>query len=115
MRAYIKKLQEKDDDKKKQILFWFMFCSMSIVIFIWIYGLGVRFTKPSLKEQTKEDMKPFKIFSNSISDAIKGVGASVIKAPSLKNETSINENVSNDDLIKEGEKQVDLIPVEHTN
>ena len=111
MREYIKKIQAKDEDKRKQILLWLMIGSMSVVSVVWAYSLGMRFGGPKIKEQTKEDLKPFKLFSNSISDAMKNVGASVGNAPSVN---KIKEQQEVSTPVEEG-KQIDLIPVEYTN
>ncbi len=111
MKEYIKKLQAKDEEKRKLIMLWFMIGSMSLVSIIWIYSLGVRFGDPKIKEQTKEDIKPFKMFSNSISNTIKNVGASVGSAPSVDKLKESQEKIK---PVDEGE-QIDLIPVEYTN
>ena len=105
MRAYIRKIQAKKESTRKQILALSMIVSMSLVVFIWVYSLGVRFGNPEVKDQASEDIKPFKLFSNTISDTFKNVGASVGKAPSVN---KIQDEVKND-------KQVELIPVEYTN
>ncbi len=112
MRDYIKKLQAKDEEKRKVILLWFMIFSMSIVSLIWAYSLGVRFGSPKIKEQTKEDIKPFKIFSNSISNTIKNVGASVGNAPSVNKLKESKEKVK---ISENKGEQIDLIPIEYTN
>lgn len=107
MRQYIKKLQGKEEYKRKQIFVGVMTVCMSFVVFVWMYGLGVRFGNPEIKTQTEEDIKPFKLFSNSLSDTFNNISASVGKAPSsdqAKNDIKINE-----------EKQIDLIPVEYSN
>ena len=99
MRAYIKKLQSKSEDTRKLIFVCALILSMSFVSFIWIYNLGTRFGSPDITTQTNEDIKPFKLFSNSISDTYKNMSASVGK---------ITAN-------KESDKQINLIPVETTN
>jgi hypothetical protein len=107
MRQYIKKLQAKEEGKRKQIFAGVMIVAMSFVALIWVYSLGVRFGDGKVKTQAREDIKPFKLFSNSISDTFKNVSASVGKAPSVD---KISSEISN-----ENEKQIDLIPVEYPN
>lgn len=107
MRQYIKKLQAKDESKRKQIFAGVMIVSMSVVGFIWIYSLGVRFGSPKVAVQADEDIKPFKLFSSTFSNTIKNIGASVGKAPSTS-EIPKEETVSQ-------EKQIDLIPVDYSN
>lgn len=99
MRAYIKKLQSKSEDTRKLIFIGLLILCMSFVSFIWIYNLSTRFTDPEIITQANEDIKPFKLFSNSISDTYNNMSASVKKI-------TTNE---------EPEKQIDLIPVETTN
>lgn len=93
MRKYIKKLQSKSEDTRKLIFVGSLIVCMSFVSFIWIYNLGNRFGNPQVKEQANADIKPFKLFSNSISDTYKNVSASVGKIS----------------------PEIDLIPVENTN
>ena len=99
MRAYIKKLQSKSEDTRKLIFVCLLILSMSFVSFIWIYNLGTRFADPEVVTQANEDIKPFKLFSNSISDTYKNMSASIGKITTNKAEV----------------KQIDLIPVETTN
>ncbi len=107
MRQYIKKIQSKSEDTRKLIFVGVLILSMSFVSFVWIYSLGQRFGNPEIKEQAREDIKPFKLFSNSLSNTYKSLGASVEKA-SIVNEIKKETEVKT-------QKQVDLIPVEYTN
>lgn len=107
MRAYIKKLQSKEESTRKQILVGAMIGSMSIVGLIWFYSLGVRFGNEEVKEQVSQDIKPFKLFSNSIKDTYNNISASVGSIPS-KNNTKV-------EVDPKLEKQIELIPVEYTN
>ena len=107
MRAYIKKIQSKSEETRKQIFLATMVVSMSIVGFIWFYSLGVRFGDHVVKEKTEQDIKPFKLFSDSISNTFKNIGASVGKAPTVD---KVKEEVES-----KPEKQIDLIPVEYSN
>lgn len=108
MRAYIKKLQSKKEDTRKQIFLGAMIVAMSFVTFVWVYSLGVRFGDPVAKEKTNEDIKPFKLFTDSISNTYKNIGASVGKAPTT-------DIIPQEEVNTESEKQIDLIPVEYSN
>lgn len=103
MRAHIKKLQSKSEDTRKLIFVGTMIVCMSFVSFVWIYGLGVRFGNPEVKQQADEDIKPFKLFGDSISSTYKNVSASVGKIK------------LNKDPVATPDKQVDLIPSEKIN
>ncbi len=110
MRAYIKKLQGKNEDTRKMIFTGTMIVSMSIVGLVWFYSLGTRFDS-SVKEQANNDIKPFQLFGNSIKDTIKNVTASVGRAPTIKEVVTTKEEPAS----SAGEKQIDLIPIEYTN
>lgn len=99
MRAYIKKLQSKEEDTRKLILVGAMIVCMSVVVFIWILTFSTRLNSPRVKEQAQEDIKPFKLFSNSMKNTYNNMSA------------SLGEITSN----KKPEKQIDLIPVENVN
>ncbi|NVN97630.1 hypothetical protein HXX01_05420 [Candidatus Nomurabacteria bacterium] len=107
MRQYIKKLQSKNEDTRKLIMVGSLIVCMALVSFIWIYNLGTRFGDPKVATQTNEDIKPFKLFSNSLSDTYKNISASVGKA-------KISDEAQKDTEVKE-ENKVDLIPVEYNN
>jgi hypothetical protein len=104
MRAYIKKLQAKDEIVRKQIFAGLMVVSMAFVGFIWIYNLGDRLDHKA-KEQVREDVKPFKLFANSLSSTYKNISASVGNISTSKTEEKKVEEVK-------PQKQVDLIVVE---
>ena len=117
MRAYIKKLQSKSEDTRKLIFTASLIISMSIVVLIWVYSLGVRFGNPEVKVQANEDIKPFKLFTNSISDVYKNMSASVGKiytSNSISNTVTEVKNY-NEEIKAVSDKQIDLIPVEYTN
>jgi len=85
MKQYIKKIQAKDEDTRKFIFVSSMIICMALVAFVWIYNLTTRFSDPKVATQANQDIKPFKLFTNSISDTYNNVNASVDKAS-----TSIN-------------------------
>lgn len=99
MRQYIKHLQSKEEHVRKQILIVSVAISMVLVSFVWIYSLGARFS-PTVADQTNQDVKPFKMFGDSIASTLKNIGASV---------GSIN--FSKKDSTPE-QKQIRLIPVD---
>lgn len=107
MRTYIKKLQAKPEEVRKQILAGSLVVIMSFVCFIWVSSIGPKFSKEKTAK-ISEDLKPFALFGQSITDTYTNVTASVgsIKT-SLKNEEPVIEEKL------EIEKQIDLIPVEY--
>jgi len=107
MRTYIKKLQSKPEHIRKQIFFGSLVVCMAFVSFIWIGTLGNKFNKETAIK-TEEDIKPFALFGQSISDTYGSVKASVgsISLPKDKEETK-NETKN------ENGKMIELIPVEY--
>lgn len=104
MRAYIKKLQSKSESTRKQILVGSLIISMSFVCLIWVNSLGYKFNKGN-STQAQENIKPFALFGQTISDTYSNVTASVGNiSSSLKKEEP-----------KTPEKVIDLIPVEYNN
>ncbi|MBK5215548.1 MAG: hypothetical protein JJE53_01930 [Candidatus Pacebacteria bacterium] len=104
MRTYIKKLQSKSEDTRKQILLGAMIVSMSLVAVIYIGSFSNNFNEEK-SLQAKEDIKPFSLFSKSISETYNNISASV------GNITQEKEKIE-ESIKKETEKQIDLIPVE---
>lgn len=104
--SYIKKLQSKSEDSRKQILAVSMLLSMSLVVMIWVYGLSDLFTPKTNAETARanNEMKPFKVFANSITDTYENITASVGKISSKK-DTKI-------EVAEPAQKQIDLIQVE---
>lgn len=101
--SYIKKLQSKSEDTRKQILMVSIVVSMSIVVMVWMYGLGNFFSNKT-EAQASNETKPFTLFADSISETYQNISASVGKITSKK---EIKAEVP-------AEKQIDLIQIEHT-
>ena len=76
MHPYIKKLRSKPDHIKKSILAFALIVSMSLVSMVWFFSLGNRFNNKTA-EKTREDIKPFSMLGDSISNAVKNISASV--------------------------------------
>lgn len=104
MRTYIKKIQSKSEDTRKQILVGSLILCMSFVGFIWISSFGSKFNNESA-DKAQEDIKPFSLFGKSISDTYKNVSASVGNISSLNK--SAEESVP-----VETRKQIDLVVVQ---
>ena len=101
MREYIRKLRSKKESTRKRLLTTWMVISMFVVGSVWILGLGNHFNQ-KVAMKTRDDVRPFKLFANSISKTYKNITASVGNIPSLKKDYSNQEN----------KKQIDLEVVE---
>lgn len=106
MRTYIRKLQGKPEHVRKQILFGSLVVCMLFVVSVWVGSLGYKFNKNN-SAKVQEDIKPFALFGQTISNTYNNISASVGSASSSVNkEKKIEEKVKN-------EKQIDLIPIEY--
>lgn len=103
MRTYIKKLQSKPEHIRKQILFSSLIVCMAFVSFVWIGTFGHKFNKEN-SVKTKEDIKPFALFGQTISNTYSNVKASV---------GNISLPIKKDEIKKEEGKMIELIPVEY--
>ena len=99
MRQYIKNLQQKDESVRKQILVASVAVSMIIIGSLWIYSLGARFDT-TVAEQVNTDVKPFKLFGDSVSSTIHNISASVGSISFSKKDEATPK------------KQVKLIPID---
>lgn len=105
MHTYIKKLQSKEEDSRKQILIVSLVLAMIIVGSIWVYSLTDRFSGDNAVANTTADdssVKPFALLKDSIASTYENISASVGKFSS-----SIKP------VDQPGQKQVDLIVVDH--
>jgi hypothetical protein len=109
MQAYIKNLQSKPEHVRKQILIVSLALSMVVVGFIWFYGLTDRFivsaqmSSVAAADGVKEE-SPFKLFSNSISNAYQNITASVGNITLPTSDAKVNTDAKG--------KQIDLIVVD---
>ena len=108
MRTYIKKLQAKKESTRKQILAGSLVVCMSLVGLVWVGSLGYKFSKENTAK-AQEDIKPFALFGQTISNTYNNVTASVGNISSSKQETPKAE------VKVETQKVIDLIPVENPN
>jgi hypothetical protein len=104
MRQYIKKLQSKPEVVRKQIMFGFIAVSMSIVVLIFISTIGHRFGPQNIAK-VQDDIKPFALFGQAVSNTYNNISASVGNIKSIDNQSEEQKN-------KTDEKQIDLIPVQ---
>jgi hypothetical protein len=107
MNSYIRNLQSKPVEVRKQMLVASLVVSMAFVGVVWVYGLTERFGNNSedvATEKKDNSLAPFKVFANSISNAYTNISASVGQISSKEN-TAV-------DTPKTEQKQIELIPVE---
>ncbi len=100
MYSYIKKLQSKQEHVRKQILVGSMIVCMSFVIVVWGYSLNDSYTTRQVAT-TDNSVKPFTLFSNSVTNAFTNISASVGSISFSKKEQ-----------VAPQPKQIDLIVVQ---
>lgn len=110
MRAYVKKLQNKSEESRKQILFFTMVISMSLVAGVFIYGLGSQFREIAKKEEAQNKTTgPFRLMADSISKSYKNMTASAFNSMPNKQDRELLNSVVPE--IPEG-KQIELIVID---
>lgn len=114
MRTYIKKLQSKSENTRKQILVGSLVICMSFVGLIWINSLGYKFSQEN-SAKVQEDIKPFALFGQTISNTYNNITASVGNISSLKKDLPMQTGESKTVKEVKTEKRIDLIPVEYSN
>lgn len=93
MHPYIKKLRSKPDHIKKSILAFALIVSMSLVSMVWFFSLGNRFNNKTA-EKTREDVKPFSMLGDSISNAVNNISASVGNISGIKDKITETPTVT---------------------
>jgi lipopolysaccharide export LptBFGC system permease protein LptF len=99
MYSYIKNLQTKTENTRKQILVGSLIVSMSFVFLIWVTTFGQK-SEAKIAKETQEQ-KPFSLLSSSFSETYNNISASV---------GNISKNTKEK---KKNEKVIELIPVEY--
>lgn len=110
MRKYIKQIQQRSIEGRKQIFVITMIVLMSLVFIVWIFGLGYRFSsnnKKNIKE--KETIQPFTILKNTFVDTYKNINESFLNIPKIKIDETKQE--VNDDT--SSQNNINLINVEN--
>ncbi|KKQ35662.1 MAG: hypothetical protein US50_C0008G0003 [Candidatus Nomurabacteria bacterium GW2011_GWB1_37_5] len=76
MNDLIKKIQKKPKHVRSQIIMVTSLVITGIIVLFWVYSLPYRFSN---NEQggLKEDIKPFKILSETLSDTIGGISDTI--------------------------------------
>lgn len=96
MRNYIHKLQNKGEDSRRAILTGSLIVSMAFVSVIWVSSFKDKFNSETTAN-VANDIKPFALFSDSVSNAWNDMSASVGKISLF----SSGDN----------QKQVNVVPV----
>jgi lipopolysaccharide export LptBFGC system permease protein LptF len=99
MYSYIKNLQTKTENTRKQILVGSLIVSMSFVFLIWVTTFGQK-SEAKIAKETQEQ-KPFSLLSSSFSETYNNISASVGNISKNTKEKTKNEKV------------IELIPVEY--
>jgi hypothetical protein len=103
---YILKLREKPENVRRQILAGALTFCMVVVGGVWIYGLGSHFGNVEVVAKTKEDVKPFALFTSKIKSTYQGLVANAGKAGATP------EPIVEEKKQAPSDKVIDLIPVE---
>jgi hypothetical protein len=97
---YILKLREKPEDVRRQILAGSLTVCMVLVVGIWVYSIGSRFSISEVAVQAKADVKPLTLFTGELKNVYSGLTASAANSNTTVVSTPAQDKV------------IDLIPVE---
>lgn len=74
---HINKIKSKPENIRKQYLWLYIIVIMVIVFGIFVLSLKNRYVDKKIVEKTKEDIKPFHLFTNSLKNTFSNMTASV--------------------------------------
>ena len=73
MRKIIHRLRQRPEEEKRQILHISIIIIAIALIVLWVFSLNKTLSTPETKEKFKNDLKPFSILKNNLSEGFKNV------------------------------------------
>ncbi|MFH1608846.1 MAG: hypothetical protein ABH951_02395 [Patescibacteria group bacterium] len=73
MRKTIHRLRQKPEEERRQILHIIIIIAAIFMILLWVFSLGKNVSTPETKIKMKEDLKPFSVLKDNLSDGYKSV------------------------------------------
>jgi hypothetical protein len=73
MRKTIHRLRQKPEEERRHILHISIVIAAIIMIALWVFSLGKSLTAPETKQKVKQDLQPFSVLKNNLSDGYKSV------------------------------------------
>jgi len=73
MRKTIHRLRQKPEEERRHILHICIVIAAIIMIALWIFSLGKSLSAPEVKEKAKQDLQPFSVLKDNLSEGYKSV------------------------------------------
>lgn len=73
MRKTIHRLRQKPEEERRHILHISIIIIAIVMILLWAFSLGKNLSKPEVKTKVKQDMQPFSVLKDNLSDGYKSV------------------------------------------
>jgi len=73
MRKTIHRLRQKPEEERRHILHISIVIAAIVMIVLWVFSLGKSLTAPEIKEKTKQDLQPFSVLKDNLSEGYKSV------------------------------------------
>ena len=73
MRKTIHKLRQRPEEERRHILHISIIIIAIIMILLWAYSLGRNLSQPEVKEKVKQDLQPFSVLKDNLSEGYKSV------------------------------------------
>jgi hypothetical protein len=73
MRKTIHKLRQKPEEERRHILHISIIVIAIVMVLLWAFSLGRHLTRPEIKVKTKQDMQPFSVLKDNLTEGYKSV------------------------------------------
>lgn len=73
MRKTIHKLRQKPKEERRHILHISIIIIAIVMILLWSFSLGKNLSQPEVKEKVKQDLQPFSVLKDNLSEGYKSV------------------------------------------
>ena len=73
MRKIIHRLRKKPEEERRHILHISVFIIGIIMVLLWTYSLGRSIANPDTKVKIKQDLQPFSVLKDNLSEGYKSV------------------------------------------
>ncbi|HPS21291.1 MAG TPA: hypothetical protein PLO44_00565 [Candidatus Paceibacterota bacterium] len=73
MRKTIHKLRQKPEEERRHILHISIIIIAIVMILLWAFSLGKNLSQPEVKEKVKQDLQPFSVLKDNLSEGYKSV------------------------------------------
>ena len=80
MDKIIKNLRQQSEENRRHILHVIVVIFGFILLFIWVYSLGVNLTSVNTQKKVKEDFQPFITLKENITNGYKSISGAGINA-----------------------------------